>query len=132
MIMCEAPDWEASLCKTVRRRARKVHDCYECGKPIAIGAYYFRCSSLTDGSWFGWDQCSVCERVESAHAQAERSMGGSSAYSVGRLREQVRECIQEEPHYVVAFRAAWKGEPAPKKPVVVDRGRYSTVMGRDV
>ena len=55
-------------------------------------------------------------------------MGGNSSYTVGDLLEQVRECIAEEPHYVVAFRAAWKGETVPKKPAPpIDRSRYSTV-----
>ena len=90
---------------------------------------YNRCSSLTDGHWSDWAQCLKCGRVEQAHADAERSMGGNSSYTVGDLLEQVRECIAEEPHYVVAFRAAWKGEPVPKKPAPpVDRSRYSTVM----
>jgi hypothetical protein len=72
-----------------------------------------------------------CHMVEKAHAAAERSMNGNSSYYVGQLLEAVRECIQEEPHYVVAFRAAWKGQPVPKKPLPPpDRSRHSSVMTR--
>jgi hypothetical protein len=128
--MCEGIDWEPTLTCEVRRKARKAHQCYECGKGIRVGEHYFRCSSLTDGHWSGWDQCHVCARIEKAHADAEHSMGGNSSYIIGELREQVRECIAEEPHYLIAFRAAWKGEPVPKKPPVpADRSRYSSVWG---
>ncbi len=128
--MCEGADWEATVCCTVKRKARKAYHCAECRKPILSGTLYNRCSSLTDGHWSDWPQCLKCGRVEISHAAAERSMGGNSSYIIGELLEQVRECIQEEPHYVVAFRAAWKGDPVPKKPEPpIDRSRYSTVMG---
>ncbi len=128
--MCEGTDWESTVTAEVTRRARWAHRCAECRKVIAKGTSYARCSSLTDGHWGDWAACLKCHRVEKAHAAAEHSMNGSSSYYVGALLETVRECIQEEPHYVVAFRAAWKGEPVPKKPPAArDMSRYSTVMG---
>lgn len=127
--MCYGIDWEPTVCCTVKRKARKAHWCAECRKEIPVGALYNRCSSLTDGSWSDSAQCLKCGRVERAHTAAEHAMGGSSYYYVGQLLDQVKECIREEPHYVVAFRAAWKGEPVPKKPPTpIDRSRYSTVM----
>lgn len=114
--MCEGIDWEPTVTSEVLRRARKAHRCAECRKSIPEGASYYRCSSLTDGHWGDWAACLKCHMVEKAHAAAEHSMQGNSSYYVGQLLETVRECIREEPHYVVAFRAAWKGEPVPKKP----------------
>ncbi|HMG12789.1 MAG TPA: hypothetical protein VK571_06425 [Gemmatimonadaceae bacterium] len=128
--MCEGTDWEPTVTAEVTRRARKAHRCAECRKIIAPGTSYVRCSSLTDGHWGDWAACHKCHAVERAHAAAEHSMNGNSSYYVGQLLETVRECIREEPHYVVAFRAAWKGEPVPKKPPTPsDRSRYPTVMG---
>jgi hypothetical protein len=124
--MCEGTDWEPTVTAEVRRKARKAHRCAECRNLIPAGTLYMRCSSLTDGHWGDWAACLKCHRVEKAHAAAERSMGGSSSYYVGQLLEQVKECIREEPHYVVAFRAAWKGAPVPPAPI--DRSRYSTVL----
>ncbi len=114
--MCDGIDEPPTVCTEKSTRARKAHRCEECGKAILPGMCYWRCSSLTTGTWMHWAQCDKCHRIEKAHAAAERSMGGNSSYYVGQLLEQVKECIVEEPHYVVAFRAAWKGEPVPKKP----------------
>jgi len=119
--MCDGIDEPPTATHEERRRARKPHRCRECYKPILPGTLYWRASSLSDGSWSAWPQCEKCHRVEAAHAKAEHSMGGNSSYYVGQLLEQVKECISEEPHYVVAFRAAWKGEPVPKKPPEPDR-----------
>lgn len=127
--MCEGTDWEPSVTAEVMRRARKAHRCAECRRLIPIGTSYWRCSSLSDGHWGDWPACMKCHAVERAHAAAERSMNGSASYYVGQLLETVRECIREEPHYVVAFRAAWKGEPVPRKPPPPDKRHYSTVMG---
>jgi hypothetical protein len=128
--MCEGIDWEPSVTHEIPRKARRDHLCAECRNAILKGTSYIRCSSLTDGHWSDWAACLKCHRVDKAHAAAERAMGGNSSYYVGQLLETVGECIREEPHYVVAFRAAWKGEPVPKKPAAaIDRSRYSTVMG---
>lgn len=128
--MCEGADEPATLTHEILRRARKAHRCAECRNLIPVGARYVRCSSLSDGSWSGWPACMKCHRVELAHAAAERSMAGNSSYYVGRLLETVSECIREEPHYIVAFRAAWKGLPVPKQPPApLDMSRYSTVSG---
>lgn len=127
--MCDGIDEPPSVCAEILRKAKKTHRCEECGKEIPPGRSYMRCSSLTDGHWMSWPACMKCHRIEKTHAAAERSMGGNSSYYVGQLLETVKECIREEPHYVVAFRAAWKGEPVPKKPPTpIDRSRYSTVM----
>ncbi len=128
--MCDGIDNPPDASHAEQRRARKARHCEECGKLILPGMLYWRCSSLSDGRWWAWPACNKCHRVEKAHADAERAMGGSSSYYVGMLLEQVKECIQEEPHYVVAFRAAWKGLPVPPKPKPPDLRHYSTVMGR--
>lgn len=127
--MCDGIDVEPAVVCSVARKARRAHLCRECRKVISPGETYLRLSSLYDGHWSDWPACQKCARVEDAHAQAERAMGGSSSYYAGELLETVRECIREEPHYVVAFRAAWKGETVPKKPPPVDMRRYSTVSG---
>jgi len=126
--MCEGTDWEVEWSSEIRRKARKAHWCRECRCPIKPGEHYFRCVSKTDGSVSDWAQCLKCHRVERAHMAAERSMGGDSSYYVGELLSQIKECIREEPHYLVAFRAAWKGEPVPQKPKPLGFGRYSTVL----
>lgn len=123
--MCDGIDNPPSVATSAQRKARKAHRCEECGNPITPGTLYWSCSSLTDGQWMRWAQCDKCHRIEKAHAEAERSMGGNSSYYVTQLLEQVKGCIAEEPHYVVAFRAAWKGEPVPKKPPDPRRGRTS-------
>lgn len=126
--MCDGVDEPATATAEIQRRARKLHHCEECRKKIFPSTLYWRCSSLSDGSWSAWQQCDKCHRVEEAHAAAERSMNGNSSYYVGSLLETVKECISEEPHYVVAFRAAWRGDPVPKKPPGRDRREYSVVM----
>ncbi len=126
--MCDGIDEPPEATAEIQRKARKAHRCRECRNVIPKGALYMRCSSLNDHSWSDWPACMKCHRVEKAHAAAEHSMNGNSSYYVGSLLETVKECIAEEPHYVVAFRAAWKGEPVPKKPPPpIDRSRYSTV-----
>jgi len=125
--MCDGADWQSEWSSEIRRKARKPHRCAECRSVILPGQHYFRCVSKTDGTVSDWAQCSKCSRVEAAHMKAERAMGGDPSYLVGDLLSQVRECLREEPHYLVAFRAAWRGEPVPKKPVPLERGRTSVV-----
>jgi len=125
--MCEAPDFDCESFPSKRVKARVKHWCRECRKDILPGEYYIRNASKTDGSVGSWASCLKCDRVFEAHAKAEHAMNGSASYVVGELLETVAGCIRHEPHYIVAFRAAWKGEEVPKAPPPPDTRRYSTV-----
>ncbi len=128
--MCYESDWDSEILSQVTRRARKPHHCSECGKLIRPGEQYVRSTVLQDHSVSSYKDCLVCQRVIDAHFAAERAAGhGGQSYVIGSLREQIFECIQEEPHYLMAFRAAWKGEPVPRKPPARDLRHYSSVMG---
>lgn len=125
--MCEAPDFDCEFHTQKRVRARIAHWCAECRKKILPGQHYFRNASKTDGSVSDWASCLKCQRVFEAHAKAEAAMRGNASYVVGELLGTVVGCIRHEPHYIVAFRAAWKGEEVPKAPPPPDTRRYSTV-----
>lgn len=115
-------------CDTVRK-ARKEHNCRECGCVIRVGQRYTHHSALYDGHVSTHKTCQKCDRVEAAHTKAERSMGGNGSHYVGELLSMVRECADEHKEYLPRFRKAWKGEELPEfirqKP---DMSRYSTVM----
>ena len=126
--MCGGSDFNIDFYRQTKRRSRRDRNCRECGGVIKKGEHYFYCVTIFDGSASDHAVCVVCERVTSAHFAAERALGHhDDGYNLGELRSMLRECIREEPHYLVAFRAAWKGLPVPKAPE--PPGRYSTVMG---
>lgn len=125
--MCDDLDWDSEVLDRRRIRARKGHRCGECRRAIQKGDEYVRTAILCDHAVSDYKLCLRCTRIESAHMATERSMGNSGGYLVGELTSTIKECIAEDPHYVVAFRAAWKGEPVPKKPPLADRRQYSTV-----
>lgn len=126
--MCDEPDWDSEVLRSEERRARKEHQCSECYKIISPGERYTSTAVLCDGHVSSYKHCLRCERVADAHCKAEQAMGSTPWWAIGGLREQVVECIREEPHYLVAFRAAWKGKPVPRKPPAApDPSRYSSV-----
>lgn len=124
--MCDDMDWESEVLEVRRICARKSHRCDECRKIIGKGQEYVRTAVLCDHHVNDYKHCPRCDRIQSAHIAAERSMGNQGSFFVGELKSTIKECIAEEPHYVVAFRAAWKGLPVPKKPPLADRRGYST------
>lgn len=127
--MCGGDGWEVEFYRAIERKARVTHRCDECGDLILPGQRYERCASKCDGSVSSWAHCLKCARIESAYFKAEQAVGHWGAtYNRRELRDSIRECLSEEPHFVVAFRAAWKGLPVPKAPAARDTRHYSTVM----
>jgi hypothetical protein len=96
-------------CET-KRKARKQHRCRECRNLIEPGQTYTHHSSLYDGHVSTHKTCQKCDRVEEAHAKAERAMGGDASFYVGELLDTVKECTAEHPEYRESFRLAWRGE----------------------
>ncbi len=127
--MCGSDDgWDVEFYREVKRKARKAHRCDECGTLIQPGEHYIRVSQKFDGSVSDWADCLLCSRVKSAYFKAEHAVGHHDAtYTRRGLRETIAECIAEEPHFLIAFRAAWKGEPVPKAPPPPDRRTHSGV-----
>lgn len=127
--MCGGDSWEVGFYHQEERRSRKDRWCQECATEIKKGERYVRCTALVDHSVSSDDMCLRCVRVEKAYFKAEHAVGHSDAsYTRRGLRETITECISEEPHFVVAFRAAWKGEPVPKAPPPKSTRTYSSVL----
>lgn len=128
--MCMDNDWESQTLREIRRRARKEHHCAECRKTIRVGAEYVVTSVLTDHHVSEYKHCLKCDRVVSAHFAAERALGHySGTFTIGELRQQVLECVTEEPAYLGNFRKAWRGEALPRFKPPRDPSRYSSVSG---
>lgn len=112
--MCMDNDWDSQVLREVKRKARKVHRCEECRKPILPGEYYVVTSTLMDHSVSEYKNCLKCEKIATAHFAAERALGHyGGMYELGLLTQQIAECIREEPAYLGNFRKAWKGEALP-------------------
>lgn len=56
-------DCALSCATATTRRARKAHDCVECGKTIPAGALYEEYVGVLDGSWERYRTCARCVLV---------------------------------------------------------------------
>src|SRR4051812_18386297 len=102
--MCSCEDGEyAEVWIHETPRARKVHKCGECSRPIQKGTMHDFYRWLYEGYWRTARRCPGC----SERAKAFQSAEGCQAL-VGTLLEQLRECSQEDsdflPRYVAARR----------------------------
>lgn len=121
-------DGSCEFFSKTEHRSRKERRCEECYTFIGKGERYLRCAGKWDGYFSTYDLCLKCDRVVAAYFAAERAVGHhESAYGLGELRGMIVECVREEPHFLVAFRAAWKGLPVPKAPPPPDMRSYSSV-----
>lgn len=75
----EAPD----VSNTTWPKARKEHECCECGEAIEPGQRYERTSGLWDGFWDTFKTCRACVRI-----RADVCCGG---FVYGELRELISE-----------------------------------------
>lgn len=71
------------------RKARKGHNCVECGCVIEAGNRYHYYSSKYDGYVSTSKTCRRCWQLWEAFEKFE---GQSCGYVIGSMREQVREC----------------------------------------
>lgn len=63
-------------------KARKTHQCYECGNPVKPGEMYELVKGLWDGSWSTYKTCRICKSVRDDFFQS---------YIFGMLWEMMRE-----------------------------------------
>lgn len=77
-----------------RVRARKLHECKECDRPILPGELYDRVAIGFEGTVDVHQQCIACGRLNAAyHALSTEDCSPSW----GELRECVRELIRNDP-----------------------------------
>lgn len=83
---CSVSDYEpATVCVVRDVRARKQHDCGECGRTIAPGETYEHVRGLWDGDWSTHKTCLGCKRI--------RQHFCSDGWLYGELSELIRDCI---------------------------------------
>lgn len=66
MVMCcplQECDEYAKVFDRSYPRARKAHECYECGDAIKRGESHCRIGMFFDGSWSSWRECLLCEEI---------------------------------------------------------------------
>jgi hypothetical protein len=85
--------------------ARKRHRCCECGAPIVPGTAYVRVGALFDGCWATYRSHADCEALVKFIAF---DVCGQPYYGHGleRLRDRVREHMDESPEVLRMYRAA--------------------------
>ena len=91
-------DCDPPACFTeVWRRARKEHQCYECGDAIRPGDRYVHASGIWDGHPDSFKTCEPCSLWKAAYgAFARMSDGGfCECIQFGRLWEEIGEVARE-------------------------------------
>lgn len=101
--MCSCEDMDPNRCYSeAKRRARKQHECFECGALISIGDRYMHASGITyDGDAFSSKWCMMCDRKLRAFLDVERGCG----VVFGELRKQIQECARD-PQFLDEYKAA--------------------------
>lgn len=75
------------------RRARKAHQCYECGAAIPAGVSYQFVSTLYDGHWDSYRTCLACVEIHRAMSACDRDGGAAGFRCLGILWEDIREYV---------------------------------------
>lgn len=92
--MCSCSNFDPDFQSVTRVRARKAHDCAECGKPIKRGDLYDRVAIGFDGRVDVYQQCIACGRLNHAyHALSTEDCNPPW----GELRECVAELLRNDP-----------------------------------
>lgn len=79
-----AVDYDLPIIHRVEtRKARRTHQCCECGEEILKGERYEHVSGLWDGKWAHFNTCCICRKI--------REDFGVNAYAC--LRETLQECL---------------------------------------
>lgn len=73
--------------KHVYRKARKQHECFECGDPIEVGEKYEYVSGIWDGKPDSFKVCLACEAI--------RNQFFCDGYYFGHIWEDIHAHIQE-------------------------------------
>lgn len=87
--MCSCEDNPASCTGSVRRTARKQHDCYECGRAIQPGERYQIEGGVWDGVGQSFEWCADCATIASVCQSL-----GDFCYCFGELRESATEFLR--------------------------------------
>lgn len=69
-------DGYSDFCKTVVRKARKPHECSECGKQILPGEKYEHATGKTEGDMWAFDTCLICSEIAETFYCDGRLFGG--------------------------------------------------------
>jgi len=81
----DASDDSAAVSSEAWRKAKKQHDCCECGAAIHRGERYEYVTGLWDGSWNAYKTCAACVRIRKWYCP-----GG---WRHGHLAEQIEDCV---------------------------------------
>jgi hypothetical protein len=105
--MCGAYDYDApEFVHSETRKARKPHQCYECGVAIQPGQRYEHTAGKWDGDVMVNSTCLRCVALRTAHVAAHRAIGEGGGFLYGGVLDEIRQCLIDEPGYRAPFRAA--------------------------
>ena len=99
-------------------RARKPHECSECGGVIPKGAKYQRCVGKNDGDFWDYDTCLLCAEIRKVFSCGEvETLGGMlwdsmRDYAFPNLTTAspcFRELSAEAKSFVLKKWQVWKG-----------------------
>lgn len=99
-----------------RQKARKEHYCAECPETIPKGCTYIYLNTFDEKSrrWSKYLLCAECERILNCYRIAALALDEDGAYSMGRLRADVKGLLVQGGFWKLEFNKAWKAsEPAP-------------------
>lgn len=84
--MCDCNLDSPSIFEEVKRRAKKVHKCSECGWMIQPASEYVNISGLWEGEWSHFKQCLLCNEIGNRFVQET-----DCCYSIGRLYSELKD-----------------------------------------
>lgn len=74
---CSCPDYEpADVFEEKLVRARKTHECCECGAEISKGEEHEVASGLWEGDWSRYRTCLLCVRIRNDMCRCGHVFGG--------------------------------------------------------
>jgi len=82
---CDSYDYEpASVVTVTWRKARKPHECCECGQTIDPGQRYEHVRGLWEDLWDTYETCEACVRIRKDYCPR--------AWVYGELRQTIIDC----------------------------------------
>ena len=83
---CSCTDYDsAKVYRSEIRKARKVHECCECGEDIERGQKYEYVAGCWDGNWSDYRTCLPCVAIRTHYCKF--------GWLFGELDSTLRECV---------------------------------------
>jgi len=109
-------DCETEFFEQTWPKARKLHQCSECDRPIAPGTTYQRCVGKSDGEFWTFNTCTICAEIRKAFSCEGELLGGMlweemQDYAFPALNESCFDKLQtvEAKKYLRERWMKWKG-----------------------